>query len=84
MDVTSANLDLDCTLTMAGFFSVPNFPVFLVPNMFVLLPASTLLLILPISEILFPITSLFHLLADLAIEMISPARVLVTRLASFD
>jgi hypothetical protein len=78
VDVTSANLDLDCTLTMAGFFSVPNFPVFLVPNMFVLLPASTLLFILPISEILFPISSLFHLLPDLAIETILAVRVVVT------
>jgi hypothetical protein len=51
---------------MAGFFSVPNFPVFLVPKMFVLFPASILLFILPISEILFPMVFIISPLAGLS------------------
>lgn len=55
VDVTSLNRASDCTLTTAGFFSVPNRAVFLAPNIFALFSASTLLRIVPISEILLPI-----------------------------
>ena len=55
VDVTSLNRASDCTLTTAGFFSVPNLAVFLAPNILVLFAASTLFLIVPMSEILFPI-----------------------------
>jgi hypothetical protein len=46
----------------------------LTPVILILLSAPTLLLILPISEILFPIVSLFQLLADLAIAMVLQVR----------
>jgi hypothetical protein len=67
VDVTSLNRASDCTLTTAGFFSVPNLAGFLAPNIRILFCASTLLRIVPISEIRFPIVSLFQLLAGLAI-----------------
>jgi hypothetical protein len=74
VDVTCLNRASDCTLTTAGFFLVPNLAVFLALNIFALFSASTLLRIVPISEIRFPIILLFQLLADLAIAMIQQAR----------
>jgi hypothetical protein len=74
VDVTSLNRASDWTLTTAGFFPVPNLAVFLAENIFILFSASTLLLIVPTLEILFPIASLFQLLSDLAIAMRSPVR----------
>jgi hypothetical protein len=72
-DVASLYRASDCTLTPAGFLAVPNRAGFLAPNLFFRLSAPTLLLIAPISEILFPIILLFQLLFDLAIEAISQA-----------
>jgi hypothetical protein len=60
-DVTSLNLFSVCTVTTAGFFSVPNFALFMPSKIRIRFPAPARLLIFPTSVILLPIASLFQI-----------------------
>ena len=64
---TSLNLLSVCTVTTAGFFSVPNFALFIPLKIRIRFPAPGRLLIFSTSVILLPIAVLFQISLDLSI-----------------
>src|SRR4030095_4413008 len=64
---SSLNLLSVCTVTTAGFFSVPNFALFIPSKIRIRFPAPARLLIFPTSVILLPIAVLFQISLDLSI-----------------
>ena len=71
-DLTSLNLFSVCTVTTAGFFSVPNFALFMPSKIRIRFPTPGWLFIFPTSVILLPIMLVFQISLSLSIPRLGP------------